>query len=232
MAGIETVAVDVYVEASSKRTFVGATDWPGWCRSGRDEAAAVEALLDHAERYRTILEAAGIGFPSRVGALDLRVVERLPGTPTTEFGAPDAVPAADERPISEADLQGLRAILEACWATLDRARDSAPATLRKGPRGGGRDLQVIYDHVMEAEAAYFSRLGRRLPVKSPWTPATVELERAAVLDGLEAAAHGQLEPAGPRGGRRWLPRYFVRRTAWHTVDHAWEIEDRSDVEAS
>jgi hypothetical protein len=24
----------------------------------------------------------------------------------------------------------------------------------------------------------------------------------------------------------WPPRYFVRRVAWHVLDHAWEIEDR------
>jgi hypothetical protein len=24
----------------------------------------------------------------------------------------------------------------------------------------------------------------------------------------------------------WTPRYVVRRVAWHTVDHLWEIEDR------
>ena len=27
-------------------------------------------------------------------------------------------------------------------------------------------------------------------------------------------------------GRALTPRYFVRRLAWHDLDHAWEIEDR------
>jgi hypothetical protein len=34
--------------------------------------------------------------------------------------------------------------------------------------------------------------------------------------------------ADPRQTKRpWSPRFFVRRSAWHALDHAWEIEDRS-----
>ena len=33
--------------------------------------------------------------------------------------------------------------------------------------------------------------------------------------------------SGPRGGKIWSPRFFVRYVAWHTLDHAWEIEDRA-----
>jgi hypothetical protein len=50
--------------------------------------------------------------------------------------------------------------------------------------------------------------------------------RREVIQGLQAAADGQLPRKGPRGGKRWSPRFFVRRLAWHVVDHAWEIEDR------
>jgi hypothetical protein len=37
---------------------------------------------------------------------------------------------------------------------------------------------------------------------------------------------GELAERGPRGGIRWPARYYVRRAAWHVLDHAWEIEDR------
>ncbi|MGH2773763.1 MAG: hypothetical protein ACRDIU_11590 [Actinomycetota bacterium] len=36
--------VKVFVENGSKRVFAGAVDWPGWCRSGKDEQEALEAL--------------------------------------------------------------------------------------------------------------------------------------------------------------------------------------------
>jgi hypothetical protein len=51
--------------------------------------------------------------------------------------------------------------------------------------------------------------------------------RQAILDALAASARGEMAPRGPRGGLRWTPRYFVRRVAWHVLDHAWEVEDRA-----
>ena len=33
----------------------------------------------------------------------------------------------------------------------------------------------------------------------------------------------------PLADRRWPARYAAHRIAWHALDHAWEIEDRSDV---
>lgn len=51
--------------------------------------------------------------------------------------------------------------------------------------------------------------------------------RAAIRAALVAAARGELPERGPRGGAIWTPRYYVRRAAWHTLDHAWEIEDRT-----
>ena len=39
-------------------------------------------------------------------------------------------------------------------------------------------------------------------------------------------ARGELPDVGPRGGKRWPAPYAIRRSAWHALDHAWEIEDR------
>jgi hypothetical protein len=53
--------------------------------------------------------------------------------------------------------------------------------------------------------------------------------RTLELDLLAVRARGGDPPENPR--RRspyWSPRYFVRRSAWHALDHAWEIEDRVD----
>jgi hypothetical protein len=46
------------------------------------------------------------------------------------------------------------------------------------------------------------------------------------MQALDSATREPLPEKGPRGGIIWPARYFVRRTAWHVLDHAWEIEDR------
>ncbi len=215
----------VYLEIGTKRTFAGAVDWPGWARSGRDEESALEALLGYAPRYARVVGRSRLGFEAPSGASAGRVVERLQGNATTDFGAPDKPTSADAEPIDAAALGRLEKILKACWRALDRAVEAAEGReLRKGPRGGGRSVEKIVDHVVEAEGAgYLSRIGWKVPKgpKDGW----VARERATVLEALASVARDGVPP-GPRGGKRWSPRYFVRRSAWHVLDHAWEIEDR------
>ena len=218
----------VYLELGKKRTFAGAIDWPGWCRSGRDEESSLRALADYGPRYARALRPARLGFEAPADVTSLAVAERLQGNATTDFGAPDASPADDARPFESRDLPRVRAILKACWRALDAAADAASGKpLRKGPRGGGRDLEAILEHVQGADAGYLNALG--------WKSAEdtrddldrrMERTREAVLTALKAAAAGRIPRRGPRGGVRWTARYFVRRLAWHTLDHAWEIEDR------
>lgn len=214
----------VYVERGAKRTFACAVEWPGWCRSGRDEASALEALLGAAPRYARALGRGRLGFAAPRDASAFDVIARLPGNATTDFGAPDAVPAADERAMSEADLRRTSAILRSCWRAFDAAVTKARGKrLAKGPRGGGRALDAIVRHVVDSETGYLSALGWKAPAR----PRSTERMREAVLDGLAASARGEIPARGPRGGDRWKPRYFARRLAWHALDHAWEIEDRS-----
>lgn len=51
--------------------------------------------------------------------------------------------------------------------------------------------------------------------------------RGAALGALDRAVAESMPKAGPRGGKLWTPRYFIRRAVWHVLDHAWEIEDRA-----
>ena len=222
--------IEVYLEIGSKRTFAGAVEWPGWCRGARDEEAALQALFDYGPRYERVLRAAGLEFRSPAGASALVVVERLEGNATTEFGAPDAAPAADNRPVDDAELARLQGLLRACWDAFDLAvRAAAGKELRKGPRGGGRELDGVVEHVLGAEASYLAQLGGKLKKQDrQGDPGeAVEPARQAILDTLAAAARGEVASHGPRGGKRWPPRYFVRRAAWHLLDHAWELEDRA-----
>ncbi len=225
--------IDVYLEIGTKRTFAGALGWPGWCRSGRDEETALQALIDYAPRYARVLRLMEVAFQPPGDRNTLLVVERLEGDMTTNFGAPGHVPTSDSRLVSEAELGQLQAVLSACWQAFDEAIQAAEGKeLRRGPRGGGRDLLEITRHVLDAQAGYLSRIG--------WNTGATDLSETAgedlrakksrvwqaVLKGLAASARGELPTRGPRGGIYWSPRYFSRRSAWHILDHAWEIEDR------
>lgn len=221
---------DIYVETGRKKAFAGAIDWPGWCRSGRDPAAAIVALVQAGPRYKRALEGSGTRFEAPPSAEGCTVVERLEGNSTTDFGAPAIAPSIDSDPLEATERERLTTILHHCWLAFHQAvRQAQGSTLKKGPRGGGRELDQIADHVVEAHVAYLGKLGWKVSV----TPSAALTEKIAVLEqadraGVEAWAAGELPSAGPRGGSRWTARYFVRRSAWHLLDHAWEIEDRSE----
>ena len=158
----------------------------------------------------------------------------VPVTPTTStaravsFGAPDVAPSSDMRPIDAVELERFQRLLATYWQAFDTAaRKASGKELRKGPRGGGRDLEGIIRHVHRADQSYLARLARKHQ-KSEEQDQSEELDqtRQELLDALVAAARGQVPAHGPRGGVIWTSRYFVRRVAWHILDHLWEIEDR------
>jgi hypothetical protein len=221
--------IDVYLEVGKKRTLAGAVDWPGWCRIGRDESTALQALFDYGPRYAQVLHETRLGFQAPAELTAFAVVERLAGTATTDFGVPVLGPAGDTRPVDDAELARFQALLQACWHAFDVAATAAAGKeLRKGPRGGGRDVEGITRHVLGSDAGYLAHIGGKpAPGDGPPLDEDKARLRQAILQGLAAAAHGEVPAPGPRDRVRWTPRYFVRRSAWHVLDHAWEIEDRS-----
>jgi hypothetical protein len=218
--------IPIYLETGKKRTFAGALDWPGWNRIGRNTDEALQVLLASAPRFARVLDGTGLDFTPPTNPDDLVVVERLEGTSTTDFGAPDAMPTGDREPLEEAAVQRFTTLLDAYWQALAAAAQSAAGKeLRKGPRGGGRELDAILDHVFSAEAAYLRRLGMT-PTKHEdegWSDTISRMHQEEVA-ALAAAGAGELPERGPRGGKIWPIRYFVRRAGWHILDHAWEIE--------
>jgi len=220
---VESIPIRVLCETGKTRVMVTAVDWPGWCRGGRTEDQALENLVAYAPRYARVLEGFVPGFAPPASPSELVVFERLPGGSGADYGVPEAKLETDYLPAEPAEVDSWTAILTACWRAFDRAVEAgAGRTLRKGPRGGGRDLDKIVAHVREGEAGYVVMLGGKLP---PDLPSETE-RREAILEALASAVRGEFPAFGPRGGRRWAPRYFVRRFAWHMLDHAWEIEDR------
>jgi len=220
--------ISVYLESGNKRTFAGALEWPGWCRSGRDEQTALQALLDHATRYAQVLYPAQLDFHIPENKSSFTVVEQLEGNSTTDFGAPGLIPSYDLKPVNEIELQRYQGILQACWKAFDEAANrSKGKELQKGPRGGGRDLNKIISHVIDADLAYLKKIGWDYREEEASDPSEeLLLIRQSSLEALSSAVRGELPKKGPRGGLRWSSRYFVRRVAWHVLDHTWEIEDR------
>ena len=211
------------MEVGSKKVFACSLDWPGWCRAGRTEEAAMEALSDYAARYAPVAASAGARFPKSAGN-DFEVVERVKGNGATDFGVPGKVPAADAKPLTAAQARRLVALVEASWDTLAQVAAGAPAELRKGPRGGGRDRDKVVAHVAGADFGYARQIGVRhkAPDDPLADPAAVAAVRAGILEVLQGARSG--EPL-----HKWPARYAARRIAWHALDHAWEIEDRSHL---
>jgi hypothetical protein len=216
--------VDVYLEESEKRVFACAYDWPGWVRSGKTGEVALQALVDFAPRYAPVAATAGIDFDVDSG-LTPRVRERLPGDATTAFGAPSQITSADIEEPAEAEKERLLSLLAASWEIFDRIASESPESLRKGPRGGGRDRTKIVDHVLAAEGGYSRQLGLKLPEPHSRQADAITAHRLALLEGLR---HADATRKRDQGRKRWPMRYATRRLAWHVLDHAWEIEDRRD----
>jgi hypothetical protein len=212
----------VAIEIGTKRVFASALDWPGWCRAGKSEQLALEALAVYTDRYAAVAEAADISFPKRAGA-DLTVVERLRGDATTDFGAPSTPAKLESQAMTGTEVERMCALVSATWTVLDRVVKGAPPELRKGPRGGGRDRDKIVDHVLAAECGYAPKLGLKLLEPPRGDRAAVSAHRRALLDAFRDGADGKPIREGARAARYW-----ARRIAWHAMDHAWEIEDRTD----
>jgi hypothetical protein len=213
----------VYLELGKTRVFACSLEWPGWCRRAKTDEEALETLADYATRYAAVARRAGLRFPS--SAPTFEVVERIPwhggkAFSHVDFGALGTAAARDSEPLTAAQAKRLATLVQAAWAYLDDVIAGAPADLHKGPRGGGRDRDAVFDHVIAAETAYARKLGVRH--KEPHDREEIVAVRAGIIEAISAARAG--EPAVDKG---WLPRFAARRIAWHVLDHAWEVEDRS-----
>lgn len=218
----------IFVEIGQKRTFAGSLEWPGWCRGGKDQGSALQALLDYAARFSQIAEIAGLDFALPSSREDFDPKEVVEGNATTSFGAPAIILKADRQPAAAGDYQKWRKLLTSSWAALDGIIQSAAGKqLRKGPRGGGRDLEGILSHLVEGDLAYLRKAAVSYRgAGSQDQVADLLAIRSLILEVLETAERQGLPEHGPRGGEIWPIRFFVRRVVWHTLDHAWEIEDR------
>ncbi|MEO8247133.1 MAG: hypothetical protein ABI622_08450 [Chloroflexota bacterium] len=204
-----------------KRCVAVAADWPGFERGAKNEDAAVAKLSDYVPRYRRVAERAGLGkeFPADPHPT---VMGHYTGTGSTDFWGISFAPSdLDRLPFDEAAFERQVALLRAAWAEFDDIADRVSADLRLGPRGGGRHRDHIIRHVLANEGGDFSpRVDAPTELEDLSTPA----QRAAHRDRYVEAMRAWYAEGKPLG--KWTIPYLLRHTAYHTLDHAWEMEDR------
>jgi hypothetical protein len=203
-----------------KKVVAVAPDWPGLSRGATTDEAAIERLLAYVPRYATVTKLAGMeaAFANPAGA---DVVERYPGTGSTDFwGISFAFSSFDHQAMSGEELERELALMRACWAFFDDVRARVSAELQRGPRGGGRDRDRIVRHTFAAESDWARKLGVSTPLDILLTEEGVNAYRNSYCDAIRSL-HSQGKMA-----RNWPLRYLIRHTAFHTLDHAWEMEDK------
>jgi hypothetical protein len=222
-----TETLRVILEIGKKRRVVaGAMDWPGLDRWGTSEDDALARLSPYRLRYAGVAERAGMGS-AFTRARDVEVVERVPGSSSTDFWGIAHLPSDIEREVlSSADLERRLNLLGACWASFDDVAARVSAELRRGSRSAGRSRDQIIRHTYGTEPLNFSRkVGVRTELDVVLTPYGLVAHRQEYLDAIRAY-NAEGKPA-----RTWPIQFLVRRTAQHVMDHAWELEDR-DLGAS
>jgi hypothetical protein len=212
----------VILEIGKKRRVVAAAmDWPGLDRWGTSEDDALAKLSSYLPRYAGVPERASLDS-AFTRSRDLKVVERVPGSSSTDFWGVAHVPSEIERVVlSPKDLDPRLELLQACWAYFDDVAAHAPEELRPGSRSAGRSRDQIIRHVIYNEPEQFSRkVEVRTPIETVGTQEGIDEHRQAYLAGIRAYN------AAGKPARTWPIQFLIRRTANHVMDHAWEIEDR------
>ncbi len=205
-----------------KRTVAFALDWPGWSRGAKTEAEAIATLETYRDRYRPIAILAGLEAEfGKAGPLE--VVEDKVGTPSTDFWAISFAPSSTESdPMAEAAMERGITILRACWAFLDSVAARVSPLMRKGPRGGGRDRDAIIRHQFRVESLDFAKhVGLQMPDGPILSGKKLAKYRDDFISGMHRYNSGELKPMA-----KWSLAFLIRHSAFHTLDHAWEMEDK------
>jgi hypothetical protein len=217
---VDNIRVMLEIGPKGKRVIAVAPDWPGLSRGAKTEDDAVERLLTYLPRYAPVAKLAGMGAEFAASA-NVDVVERYPGVGSTDFwGISFAFSEIDKKEMSSEELERELTLLQACWAFFDDVRSRVSAEMAKGPRGGGKDRDRIVRHTLISELDMAKKVGLREPQEMMLTEEGIQAHRDDYFDTIRAYhAEGKM-------ARKWPLRYLIRHTAFHTMDHAWEMEDK------
>jgi hypothetical protein len=212
--------VTLEIGPKGKQVVAVAPDWPGLERGAKTEAAAIERLRSYVPRYAAVIKLAGME-PAFATNPAVEVVEYYPGVGSTDFwGISFAFSSIDQQALSGVALERELRLLQACWAFFDEVRGRVSAEMQRGPRGGGRDRDHIVRHTFAAELDWAKKLGVLTSLETMLTVEGLKEHRNAYCSAIRAL-HSQGKMA-----RTWPLRFLIRHTAFHTLDHAWEMEDK------
>jgi hypothetical protein len=221
---IQVMSVRTVVERGprGKKAVAFAVDWPGWSRGTKTPKLALELLESYRKRYRPVAAAAGMVHEFDAAG-PLKVVEDRVGTGSTDFWGISFSPSAFERePMDDIELDRKIALLRACWGFFDAVAARVSPEMRMGPRGGGRDRDQIIRHTIRVESEDFAkRLGLRIPEGGALAPKRLRDYRERYIAAMRAYNTGE----GKRM-RSWNLPFLIRHSAFHAMDHAWEMEDK------
>ena len=217
----DELRVTLELGPKGKRVVAVAPDWPGLERGDKTEEAAIARLQAYLPRYAPIATLAGMDAQFAATSATIDVVERYPGTGSTDFwGISFAFSQFDQQAMSSDELERELTLMRACWEFFDGVRARVSAEMRKGPRGGGRDRDRIVRHTLGAEQDFAAKLGVRAPEGALLTDEGLRAYRDAYCAAI------QTYHAEGKSARNWPLRYLIRHTAFHTLDHTWEMEDK------
>jgi hypothetical protein len=206
-----------------KRTVAYAIEWPGWSRGAKTAELALDTLESYRPRYRPVADLAGMGGEFEAAG-PLAIEEDHVGIGSTDFWGISFSPCAAERlPMSPEALDRGIVLLRACWTYFDEVATRVSPEMRKGPRGGGRDRDQIIRHTIRTESESFAKqVGLRIPEGAALTPEGLRQHREAYEAAMRAYHAGEVK----RRMRSWTLPFLIRHSAFHALDHAWEMEDK------
>jgi hypothetical protein len=124
--------------------------------------------------------------------------------------------------MDEAELERKITLLKASWAYFDGVAARVSEEMRKGPRGGGRDRDRIISHTIRWESENLATgVGLKIPEEGAMTLDGLREYREAYVQAMRAYNAGE-----GRRMRSWTLPFLIRHSAFHTLDHAWEMEDK------
>lgn len=212
--------VVVYLETSEEALAEGGylahvPELPGCTARGETREAALarvrEAIDEHVARSR----ANGLRAPAAYETVELDVTETDATTLPTDY-----------RPLTDADLDDLRARARASREAFLRALDEIPVeALEWRPGDDDWAMRWIVAHVAGADLWYASRLEEDGMAELVWrlgATRDVLLERLATLrdDGRGAVS--------THGGEPWTPRKVARRMLEHEYEHLQHLRQALD----